>query len=271
MVSYIMNKPASLVAVASLSLLAFAAGCSSAGDENVDQSEGHIEASVVVYDHNAPQALLAVEEAESKRVIAKLFPAGTKLVEECVDMETPALIPGVDGKLTGSFTSGGRNETLYVVTVWDCQLGHADGNGTTKFVVTEPLKPSGDVKILANAEVQGVGTGVNRMLDLDKDGQNELVITYGYTGQGITMETPSLVRFAGSNLAADPKFADLENKLRETDPNAESPFFQDNCNSGLQDIALQISFTNVRATFSNGSLAFTSQRGTLSCPPEENQ
>ncbi|MFO0740127.1 MAG: hypothetical protein U0270_29780 [Labilithrix sp.] len=263
-----MNKPAALLSLLSLSILGcFAVGCADAAGEDVADATQHAESSTLVYKHDEPVKFQPLGGRETDTLLLKLFKDGyRKTYEEC-DTQLPdaRIIPTVAGKLPGSFTGTYKREVLYVVNVLGCDASHAEGYGTTRFVVVDPSVTT-DVKIVANVEQQGAEASLNRLVDLDHDGQNELVVTGGWSGQGYTMETPSLVRFAGNKLAPDAAFAAYAEKLSATSE-AESAFFTDSCGTGNADA--NIVFANVYGSLSNGKLAFTDQRGTLTCPAEQ--
>lgn len=263
-----MKKLSSLAALASLSILGgFAVGCSAANEEEVSVGDAHVESGVLVYQHDAPVTLETVSAREADRLLVKVFESGYRSsVDDCEkDLPDPRIVPGVNGKISGSFTGIGKRETLYIISVWGCDASHAEGYGTSRFVVTEPISATGaTVKVLANAEVQGAGASINRLVDVDRDGQLELVMTSGYMGQGITMEAADVVRFAGNNLAKDETFTAFRESLY-AEVDAESPFFTDTCDSGLADLSIR--FATVYATTQDGKLAFTAQRGTRACPP----
>jgi hypothetical protein len=265
----IIMKTTALTALAALSILGcFVTGCSAGGGEDVDAADSHVEANTVVYKHDDAVKLAQTGGLEADKLLVKLFPEGYRKSETDCETQLPdaRIVPTVSGKLTGSFTGQYKRETLYVISVYGCDASHAEGYGTTRFVVVDPAVTS-EVKVLANAEEQGVDAGINRILDLDQNGQNEIVLTHGWVGQGYTIESAELVRVAGNSLARDPAFKAFSDTL--STPDQDSPFYSDSCGTGTDP--MNVSFANIYGTFSNGRLTFKSQKGTMACPPENNQ
>jgi hypothetical protein len=259
-------KTTALTALAALSILGcFVTGCSAGSDEDVAAADSHVEGNTLVYKHDDAVKLAQTGGLEADRLLVKLFPQGYRKSETECDAQLPdaRIVPTVSGKLAGSFTAPYKREMLYVISVYGCDSSHAEGYGTTRFVVTDPSVTT-DVKIVANAEEQGVDAGVNRLLDLDQNGQNEIVLTHDWVGQGYTIESVELVRVAGNSLARDAAFKAFSDTL--STPNQDSPFYSDSCGTGSDP--MNVSFANIYGTFSNGRLTFKDQKGTMACPPE---
>jgi hypothetical protein len=257
-----------LTALAALTVLGcFATGCSAGSDEDVASADQHVEGSTVVYKHDDAVKLQPTGGLEADKLLVKLFPQGyRKTIDECeTNLPDAKIVPTVSGKLTGSFTGQYRREALYVISVYGCDASHAEGYGTTRFIVTDVSSP--DLKIVADAEEQGVDAGINRILDLDQNGQSEIVLTHGWVGQGYTIEGAELVRVSGNTLARDPAFKAFSDTL--STPNQESPFYSDSCGTGENNMT--VSFANIFGSFTNGRLTFKAQKGTMACPPENNQ
>jgi hypothetical protein len=262
----VIMKTIALTSLAALSILGgFVTGCSAGGDEDVAAADSHIEGNTLVYKHDDAVRLAPTGGLEADKLLVKLFPEGYRKSETECETQLPdaRIVPTVSGKLTGSFTGPYRREALYVVSVYGCDASHAEGYGTTRFVVVDPAVTS-EVRILANAEEQGVDAGINRLLDLDQDGQNEIVLTHGWVGQGYTIESAELVRVAGNSLASDAAFKAFSDTL--STPDQESPFYSDSCGTGTDP--MNVAFANIYGTFSNGRLTFKDQKGTMACPPE---
>lgn len=263
-----MNLRASTLA--SFSLLAcFAAGCSANGDDVASDSAAISANETLVYQHDATVGLNKVEAPETERLFKAAFKNGfLKSQEECSDSKAVRIAPDMNGKMEGSFTGINRKETLYIVNVFGCDSSHAENYGTTRFIVTEPLAATGEVKILANAEIQGAIASVNRILDIDADGQNELVLTEGYSGMGETSESISLMRFAGNNLFEDPAFTAFRTEMYAKE---SFGFFVDPCYTTEDPSKTPILFANIYVKTVDGKPKFRAQQGTLTCPPQNEE
>lgn len=261
-------KTTALTALAALTVLTcFATGCSAGSDEDVASADSHVEGNIVVYKHDDAVKLQPTGGLEADRLLVKLFPQGYRKSETECETQLPdaRIVPSVSGKLLGSFTGQYKREALYVISVYGCDSSHAEGYGTTKFIVTDATVTT-EPKIVANAEEQGIDAGINRILDLDQNGQNEIVLTHGWVGQGYTIESAELVRVSGNSLARDPGFKTFSDTLATA--NQESPFYNDSCGTGTDPMT--VNFANIFASSSNGRITFKAQKGTMACPPENN-
>lgn len=262
----IIMKTTALTALAALSILGcFATGCAANSGEDVASADQHVEGLTVVYKHDDAVKLQPTGGLEADKLLVKLFPQGYRKSETECETQLPdaRIVPTVSGKLLGSFTGQYKREALYVISVYGCDASHAEGYGNTNFVVTDAATGA----IIANAQEPGVEASVNRILDLDQNGQNEIVLTHGWSGQGYTIESAELVRVSGNSLARDPAFKAFADTL--STPNQDSPFYSDSCGTGTDP--MNVSFANIFGQFSNGRLTFKDQKGTMACPPEQDQ
>lgn len=129
------------------------------------------------------------------------------------------IVPRVNAAVTGSFTAARAQETLYLVSVGECFASHAENFGTQRLVVFR------DRAIVANAPAEG-SEYLARVADFDGNGQDELVMTGGFTGQGITEGYASLKEFRGANLFTIADFG---------------KGYEDTCGSFLSDVRVSYS------------------------------
>jgi hypothetical protein len=97
-------------------------------------------------------------------------------------------VPWVFEVADGSFTERGEHQRLYLLTVGECGASYADNFGSEMLAVFQ-----GDA-VVARSVIYG-GSSILGVFDLDGDGQNEFVLTDGFTNQGNTVEAARLARF----------------------------------------------------------------------------
>ena len=105
------------------------------------------------------------------------------------------IVPSIVDSAEGSFTARNKQETLYVISVGECNASHADNYGSKRVAIFagQQLIADLDVNFLSN---------VVRTTDLDGDGVNELLMTTGDMAQGTLIEMASLLDFASGKLRA---------------------------------------------------------------------
>lgn len=101
---------------------------------------------------------------------------------------TGQIVPSILDSATGSFTTPGRPETLYVISVSECNASHADNFGTKRVAIFAGQQ------LVANVDVD-FKSSIVRKTDLDGDFLNELLMTGGDMNQGIIIEIAALVEF----------------------------------------------------------------------------
>jgi hypothetical protein len=110
------------------------------------------------------------------------------------------IVPGLSQAADGSFTAPHASQRLYVIATGECNAFPVDNNGTTQLVVIQ------DGAVVARAIMDG-GSGLGAVLDLDGDGQHELLLTASYVGGGASSGASArLARFEGSQLVTSRKF-----------------------------------------------------------------
>ena len=98
------------------------------------------------------------------------------------------IVPAIVDSVTGSFTAPGQTQTLYVISVSECNASHADNFGTKRVAIF-----SGQ-QLVADLDVDFRST-IEKKLDLNLDGLDELLMTSGDMAQGTLIEMASLLSF----------------------------------------------------------------------------
>jgi hypothetical protein len=131
--------------------------------------------------------------------MAALFPKQLRSLEEC-PADAPAdaaaqiamglTMPILEQAVHGSFTRSKADQIAYVVHLNTCNTSHAENFGPTRIYVVEAGK----------TVAEGDGSHVNRVLDIDQDGADELVVSAGGIGQGILEENAKVLALSGGNI-----------------------------------------------------------------------
>jgi hypothetical protein len=103
------------------------------------------------------------------------------------------IVPSITDMATGSFTAAGQSQTLYVISVSECNASHADNYGTKRVAIF-----SGQ-QLIADLDVD-FKNGIARKTDLNSDGIDELLMTSGDMGQGTLIEMAALLSFQNGRL-----------------------------------------------------------------------
>ena len=103
------------------------------------------------------------------------------------------IVPSILDVATGSFTATGRTETLYLISVGECNATHADNFGTKRAAIF-----AGE-QLVANVDVD-FKSSIVRKTDLNGDGVDELLMTAGDIHQGILTEVAALIEFRGARV-----------------------------------------------------------------------
>lgn len=98
------------------------------------------------------------------------------------------IVPSIVDVATGSFTVPGRPETLYVISVSECNASHADNYGTKRVAIFA------GPDLIADVDVD-FKSSIVRKTDLNGDGRDELLMTGGDMNQGVVIEIAALVDF----------------------------------------------------------------------------
>jgi hypothetical protein len=103
------------------------------------------------------------------------------------------IVPSITDLATGSFTAPGQTQSLYVISVSECNASHADNFGTKRVAIF-----SGQ-QLLADMDAD-FRMNIIRKTDLNGDGVDELLMTTGDMNQGNLIEMASLVDFQRGKL-----------------------------------------------------------------------
>ena len=98
------------------------------------------------------------------------------------------IVPVIVDSVNGSFTASGQAQTLYVISVSECNASHADNFGTKRVAIF-----SGQ-QLVADLDVDFRST-IEKKLDLNLDGIDELLMSSGDMAQGTLIEMASLLSF----------------------------------------------------------------------------
>lgn len=150
-----------------------------------------------------------VDKTESARVLKLLFPKFLADDKRCGNPKTlkdardrGQFVPRVSEVATGSFTEARATQKLYNIFVGECGATHADNYGTSLLVVVQ------GGAVISRAEGAG-GDSISKVVDVDGDGKNELVLTSGVSAQGTMVSTARLSRFDGQRLVAVSDFGEV--------------------------------------------------------------
>lgn len=100
------------------------------------------------------------------------------------------IVPSIIDMTTGSFTAAGQTQTLYVISVSECNASHADNFGTKRVAIFAGQQ------LLADVDAD-FASNIVRKTDLNSDGIDELLMTTGDMAQGTVTEMATLVSFQG--------------------------------------------------------------------------
>lgn len=121
------------------------------------------------------------------------------------------IVPRVTAKARGQLIDKGADDLVFVVFVGECVATHADNFGTEIMVVRRAGKQ------IASYPIAG-GTTLVAARDVTGAGRTELLLTSGFTNQGITEIHASLVRLGAKTIDT---IVDL------------GKVYEDNCGSGM--------------------------------------
>lgn len=143
-----------------------------------------------------------VPAATQRSVLSKVFrrylPDGNRCDSnfEAGDVSDPLaaarkagqIVPAIVDMTTGSFTAAGQTQTLYVISVSECNASHADNFGTKRVAIFAGQQ------LVADVDADFASTIVKKT-DLDSNGIDELLMTTGDMSQGTLTEMATLVSF----------------------------------------------------------------------------
>jgi hypothetical protein len=103
------------------------------------------------------------------------------------------IVPSILDSATGSFTTAGRPETLYVISVSECNASHADNFGTKRVAIFAGQQ------LIANVD-SDFKSSIVAKTDLNGDDLDELLMMGGDMNQGILIEIAALIEFHNGRL-----------------------------------------------------------------------
>jgi len=116
------------------------------------------------------------------------------------------IVPSILDMAAGSFTAAGRPETLYVISVSECNASHADNFGTKRVAIFAGQQ------LIADVDVDFKSTIV-RKTDLNGDGIDELLMASGDMHQGVLTETAALLDFQNGRVRVIEDFGTVTRTL----------------------------------------------------------
>ena len=100
------------------------------------------------------------------------------------------MVPSIVDMTTGSFTAANQAQTLYVISVSECNASHADNFGTKRVAIFSGQQLVADVDA-------DFASSIVRKTDLNSDGIDELLMSTGDMAMGTLTEMTTLVSFQG--------------------------------------------------------------------------
>lgn len=116
------------------------------------------------------------------------FDAGNDTDPLAAARKAGQIVPSISDMSTGSFTAAGEAQTLYVISVSECNASHADNFGTKRVAIFSGQQLVADVDV-------DYKINIVRKADLNGDGIDELLMTSGDMAQGTLTEMAALVNF----------------------------------------------------------------------------
>lgn len=103
------------------------------------------------------------------------------------------IVPSISTIATGSFTATGQQQTLYLVSVSECNASHADAFGSKRVAIFTGQRLVADVDVNFKDNIQS-------KTDLNSDGIDELLLSSADTHQGTIEEMATLVTFENARM-----------------------------------------------------------------------
>jgi len=103
------------------------------------------------------------------------------------------IVPTIADMATGSFTAAGQSQTLYVISVSECNASHADMFGTKRVAIFSGQQLVADVDVDFKESIE-------RKTDLNSDGVDELLMSTSDMHQGNIDEVAALLSFQNGRL-----------------------------------------------------------------------
>ncbi len=206
-----------------------------------------------------PTSLFQKESpTESQELFKKLFKKYLESEESCPNkiptdsnfLETGVFVPSLKGKLEGSFTQKNKTETLYAITMNDC----AQAKETwypEMIVIYSDGKKVFETLILPGEPEDPIGYFGEplKLLDLNQDQINEVLVMGAGAGQGINVESAQILQIQNGRLTKTADFKQV---------------YEDSCDAGYPDSAISASLITYHGE-KEGKPNFQIENYTKSC------
>ena len=148
-----------------------------------------------------------ISAATERSVLSKVFRRYLKDADKCNQQfagsnntdylaaarKAGEIVPLIADMATGSFTAAGQSQTLYVISVSECNASHADNFGTKRVAIFSGQQLVADVDVDFNQNIE-------RKTDLNFDGIDELLTTTSDMHQGVVEDTAALLSFQNGRM-----------------------------------------------------------------------
>jgi len=217
--------------------------------------------SETIYDFresNPTSLFQKVPPTESQELFKKLFKKYLETEENCPNkiptasnfFETGIFVPNLKGKLEGSFTQKNKTEILYAITIDDCAQAKATWYPEMIVIYSGEQKVF-ETLILPSEPEDPIGYFGEplKLLDLNNDQINEILVMGSGSGQGINVESAQILQIQNSHLS---KISDFKQ------------VFEDSCDAGYPDSAILASLITYQGE-KEGKPNFQIENYTKSC------
>lgn len=103
------------------------------------------------------------------------------------------IVPSIMDMATGSFTAAGQTQTVYVISVSECNASHAENFGSKRVAIFAGQQLVVDLDV-------DYKSSIVRKTDLNGDGIDELLMTSSDMHQGVSSEIAALLEFQSKRL-----------------------------------------------------------------------
>jgi hypothetical protein len=121
------------------------------------------------------------------------FDAGNNADYLAAARKAGEIVPSISTIATGSFTASGQQQTLYLISVSECNASHADAFGSKRVAIFSGQRLVADLDVNFKDNIQ-IKT------DLNSDGIDELLLSSADTHQGTIEEMATLVTFENARM-----------------------------------------------------------------------
>ena len=154
--------------------------------------------------HTPPPKISAATE---RNVLSKMFRRYLKDQNQCSQQfdasnnsdhlaaarKAGEIVPSIFTMATGSFTEAGQQQTLYLVSVSECNASHADAFGTKRAAIFSGQRLVADIDV-------NFKNNILLKTDLNSDGIDELLLSSTDQHQGTVEQMAALVSFQNGRM-----------------------------------------------------------------------